>query len=102
MGKLASVDLQEAPADQCSKCGNQAKGMDCCKDEFKFCKVTESHQAAKALQPNFGPTTDMQLPVRILPVSALPAQEMLIVSHPHDPPDIPSAPIFLRNCIFLI
>jgi hypothetical protein len=102
MGKLASVDLQEAPADHCGKCGKPSKGMDCCKDEFKFCKVTESHQAAKALQAGFSPVTDMQLPVRILPVSALPAQETLLLSRPHDPPDIPSAPIFLRNCTFLI
>ena len=102
MGKLASVDLQEGPADHCGKCGKPAKGMDCCKDEFKFCKVTETHQAAKALQPGFGPSTDMQLPVRILPASALPVQEMLNAGRPHDPPDIPSAPIFLRNCTFLV
>lgn len=102
MGKLASVALQEAPADYCGKCSKPVKGMDCCKDEFKFCKVTESHQAAKALQPDFGPATDMQLPVRILPVPALLAAGTLAVSRPHDPPDIPSSPIFLRNCTFLI
>ncbi|MEI3798712.1 MULTISPECIES: HYC_CC_PP family protein [unclassified Chitinophaga] len=102
MGKLASVDLQEAPADHCGKCGKSSKGMDCCKDEFKFCKVTESHQAAKALQAGSNIVTDMQLPVRVLPASALPVQETLLLSRPHDPPDIPSAPIFLRNCTFLI
>ncbi|SEW33433.1 HYC_CC_PP family protein [Chitinophaga arvensicola] len=102
MGKLASVELQEAPADHCAKCGKPVKGMDCCKDEFKFCKVTESHQAAKALQPDFSTTTDMQLPVRILSAPVLPAAETIVSSRPHDPPDIPSAPIFLRNCTFLI
>lgn len=102
MGKLASVELQEAPADHCGKCGKPAKGMDCCKDEFKFCKVTETHQAAKALQQDFSPVTDMRLPVRILPAPALPAAGSMMGSRPHDPPDIPSSPIFLRNCTFLI
>lgn len=102
MGKLASVDLREAPANHCGKCGKPAKGMDCCKDEFKFCKVTETHQAAKALQADLDPVTDMQLPVRILPASVLPVQEMFTAGYPHHPPDIPSAPIFLRNCTFLI
>lgn len=102
MGKLASVELQEASADHCGKCGKSVKGMDCCKDEFKFCKVTETHQAAKALQQDFSPTTDMQLPVRILPATALLTVGTMTGSRPHDPPDIPSSPIFLRNCTFLI
>lgn len=102
MGKLASVELQEAPADHCGKCGKPVKGMDCCKDEFKFCKVSESHQAAKALQQDFSPVTNMQLPVRILSVPALLTAGTIVSSRPHDPPDIPSSPIFLRNCTFLI
>jgi len=76
--------------------------MDCCKDEFKFCKVTESHQAAKALQPDFSMSIDMQLPVRILAVAALPVSKILAGDYHHDPPDLTGTPIFLQNCTFLI
>ncbi|PSL42649.1 hypothetical protein CLV51_11134 [Chitinophaga niastensis] len=102
MGKLASVELQEAPAEKCNKCNKPVKSMGCCKDEFKFCKVTESHQAAQALQQNFTMATDLQLPVKILPVPALSVQKILTGGYTHDPPDITTTPIFLQNCTFLI
>ena len=102
MGKLASVEWQEGPSEMCHKCGKAVKGMDCCKDEFKFCKVTESHQAPQGLQQELPTATDMQLPVRILTVPSLSALEITITGNPHDPPDILSAPLFLKNCTFLI
>lgn len=102
MGKLACIEWQDASADLCQICKKPSKGMDCCKDEFKFCKVTESHQAAKALQQDFSMTTHMQLPVRILTVPALPVSKILAGDYHHDPPDLASTPIFLRNCTFLI
>ena len=102
MGKLASVEWQEGPSDMCHKCGKPVNGMDCCKDEFKFCKVTESHQAPQGLQQELPTATDMQLPVRILTVPSLSALEITITGNPHDPPDILSAPLFLKNCTFLI
>lgn len=102
MGKMASVKLQSADTDKCNKCGKPAKSMDCCKNEFKFCKVTASHQAAKALQKDFTIAVDLQLPVRILPVSALSAQKIRVGGYPHDPPERTATPIFLKNCTFLI
>jgi hypothetical protein len=102
MGKLASIDWKEAPAENCQLCKKPSKGMDCCKDEFKFCKVTESHQAAKALQQDFNMSIVLQLPVKTLAAPALPVANILAGDYHHDPPDLTTTPIFLRNCTFLI
>ncbi|MBC9930465.1 HYC_CC_PP family protein [Chitinophaga qingshengii] len=104
MGKLASVKLQNLPdEDQCKRCGRPVKSMDCCKNEVKFCKVTTSHQAAKALQQSAPVMMDLQLPVKILSTPApLAALQLHQRSYPHDPPDIGTMPVFLRNCVFLI
>lgn len=102
MGKLAGIDWHQAPADKCQQCGKPSKGMDCCKNEFKFCKVTESHQAAKALQQDFSMKIDMQLPVRILSVPALPVSKILTGRDHPDPPNLATTAIFIRNCTFLI
>lgn len=105
MGKLASVKLQNLPdEDQCKRCGRPVKSMDCCKNEVKFCKVTTSHQAAKALQQQDAPVmVDLRLPVKILPTPSLSALQLHQTSYPHDPPDIGAdTPVFLRNCVFLI
>ncbi|MEC5142535.1 hypothetical protein [Chitinophaga sp. 212800010-3] len=103
MGKLAGIEWQETPDGFCQKCKKPAKGMDCCKNEFKFCKVTESHQAAKTLQPNFSLyQADLQLPVRELPTPVIAVTDAPIGGYPHDPPDISDTPIFLKNCTFLI
>ncbi|WP_143305212.1 HYC_CC_PP family protein [Chitinophaga vietnamensis] len=102
MGKLASVELHGTPEDICKRCGKPVKGMDCCKNEFKFCKVTETHQAAKALQQDFSTDIALQLPVKILQAPVLPQPQTLIGGYHHDPPDIPHPPIFLQNCTFLI
>ena len=102
MGKVAGIDLREAPAGKCQLCGKPSKGMDCCKDEFKFCKVTESHQAAKALQQDFSIAMNIQLPVRILTVPALPVAKVLTGRDHPDPPEITDNHLFLQNCTFLI
>ncbi|WP_160711874.1 HYC_CC_PP family protein [Chitinophaga solisilvae] len=102
MGKLASVKLHSAPEDMCGKCGKPVKGKECCKNEIKFCKVTETHQAAKAIQQSFTVVADMQLPVITLSTPALSAQKILVGGYPHDPPEPLNTPIFLRNCTFLI
>ncbi|RBL92335.1 HYC_CC_PP family protein [Chitinophaga flava] len=104
MGKLASVKLQsDSDKDQCKRCGRPVKSMDCCKNEVKFCKVTTSHEAAKALQQDAPVTMDLQLPVRILQAPALSVTDIRLTGYPHDPPG-PNlhTPVFLRNCSFLI
>ncbi|MBC9913963.1 HYC_CC_PP family protein [Chitinophaga varians] len=104
MGKLASVKLQNVPdEDQCKRCGRPVKSMDCCKNEVKFCKVTTSHQAAKALQQDAPVTIDLQLPVKILHTPSLSSLQLPPGGYPHEPPDIgATTPVFLRNCVFLI
>ncbi|RFS24802.1 hypothetical protein DVR12_06300 [Chitinophaga silvatica] len=101
MGKLAAVDLQSKPVDLCNKCKKPAKGMDCCKDEVKFCKLTSSHQAAKVAQQVFSAPIDLQLPVKILPVPSI--QSLVALSDAqHAPPDIGASSLIIRNCTFRI
>ncbi|MBO9730820.1 MAG: hypothetical protein J7623_19425 [Chitinophaga sp.] len=102
MGKLAGIDLQETEAHECRICKMPAKGMDCCKDESKFCKVTESHQAAKALQQNFSLNIALELPVKTLAAPILAESNIPAGNYHHDPPDLHKTPIFIRNCTFLI
>lgn len=102
MGKLASVELQSAPADYCGKCKKPVKNMDCCKDEFKFCKVTESHHGAPAVMQDFTSVADMQLPVRVLPQPVMISLHPVLQAVPHGPPDEQVVPLFLQHCIFLI
>ncbi|NIG53470.1 hypothetical protein [Chitinophaga sp. Cy-1792] len=102
MGKLASVDLQSDVAEICNKCKKPAKNMDCCQDLFKFCKVTESHHAAPAIQQDFSIAAALQLPVKVLPEPAVMAITERQEIRPHGPPDIRKVPIFLQNCTFLI
>lgn len=42
MGKISSVDFFKR-SDKCNKCGMKAS-PDCCKDEFKIVKLTDSHK----------------------------------------------------------
>ncbi|WP_111591917.1 HYC_CC_PP family protein [Chitinophaga dinghuensis] len=102
MGKLAAVELQSAPADFCGKCRKPAKNMDCCKNEFKFCKVSESHHGAPAVQQDFTVAADLRLPVKVLPQPTIISLQKVITAIPHGPPDRPEVPIFLQNCTFLI
>lgn len=103
MGRLASIGLQSVPDNKCNKCGKSGKSGHCCKDEFKYCKVTETHQHAKVLQHTASSAIDLQLPVKtIMAVPGIPAIAILSLYDHHDPPDPGEVPLFLRHCIFLI
>lgn len=102
MGKLASIDMLQTPSDACNKCGKTDKGSDCCKNELKYCKVTEVHQAAKTLHQDAPLAIDLQLLVNILPVPAVSFTPAFAAFDHHAPPDGETIPLFLRNCTFLI
>jgi len=100
MGELASVDLHDTHNDSCPKCGMDVKG-DCCKDEAKFVKLDNSHQAAKAfvdLSATVSPAPAVMQPVWLMPV----AETVILTPRPHGPPNPPSVPLYMSNCIFLI
>jgi hypothetical protein len=102
MGELASVDLHDTHNDSCPKCGMESKG-DCCKDEAKFVKMDNSHQAAKAFVDLTNTIT--LAPVVMHPVWLQPVaqKEVLNPWAPlHGPPITPSIPLYMSHCIFLI
>ncbi len=102
MGELASVDLHDSHDEACGKCGMAVKG-DCCKDEAKFVKLDNTHQAAKAFA---GLTiTAIALPVALQPqwlqcTYAAPVQNTWAPLHA--PPLIPATPLYVHHCIFLV
>lgn len=44
MGKVSSMDLFHNAKDKCSKCGMKNGTNECCKDEFKIVKLSDSHK----------------------------------------------------------
>ncbi|SIO54406.1 HYC_CC_PP family protein [Chitinophaga niabensis] len=100
MGELAAVDLHDTHSDACPKCGMDVKG-DCCKDEAKFVKLDNSHQAAKAFV-ELSATVSL-LPAVMQPIWLAPVAETVILTpRAHGPPITPSTPLYMSNCIFLI
>lgn len=102
MGELASVDLHDTHNDSCPKCGMDVKG-DCCKDEARFVKLDNSHQAAKAFV-DFSNSSTISLAPVVMQLNWLqPVKEVAIPAQPvHGPPITPSIPLYMSNCIFLI
>lgn len=102
MGELASVDLHDTHNKGCSKCGMPVKG-NCCKDEAKFVKLDNSHQAAKAY-------VDFTTSITMAPVVMEPVWLQPLAPTPvlnawaplHGPPLSPAVPLYMSHCIFLI
>ncbi|WP_343701558.1 hypothetical protein [Chitinophaga sp.] len=102
MGELASVDLHNTHNEGCGKCGMPVKG-DCCKDEAKFLKLDNTHQAAKTFAGLT--TTVIALPVSTQPLwlQAVHAAPVLHAWAPlHAPPLITDKPLYLHHCILLV
>lgn len=100
MGELAAIDLHDTHNDGCPKCGMDVKG-DCCKDEAKFVKLDNSHQAAKAfveLSATVSLVPAVMQPIWLAPV----AETVILTPRAHGPPITPSTPLYMSNCIFLI
>lgn len=102
MGELASVDLHDSHKEACGKCGMPVKG-DCCKDEAKFLKLDNTHQAAKVFAGLTNTIT--AVPVAIQPqwLQAVHTTPVLHTWAPlHAPPPVPATPLYLQHCIFLV
>ncbi len=103
MGERAGMDLYGGHSSKgCGKCGMPVKG-DCCKDEAKFVKLENSHQAAQVFAV-FNDTF-ISVPVLLQPLwlQPLAATQVLNVWAPlHAPPLITTAPLYQRYCTFLI
>ncbi|AWO00561.1 hypothetical protein DLD77_02005 [Chitinophaga alhagiae] len=102
MGELAAVDLHDAHNEACGKCGMPVKG-DCCKDEAKFLKLDDTHQAAKVFA---GLTnTIIALPVSTQPLWLQPVHPAPVLhawAPLHAPPLITAQPLYLHHCILLV
>lgn len=102
MGELASVDLHDSHEEGCGKCGMPVKG-DCCKDEAKFLKLDNTHQAAKAFAGFTTSVTALPVPPQPVWLQAEHVTPVLHVWAPlHAPPLIPATPLYVRHCIFLV
>lgn len=102
MGELASVELHDTHEEGCSKCGMPVKG-DCCKDEARFVKMDNTHQAAQAFAGLTAAMTALPLapqPVWLQPVCT--ATVLHVWAPLHAPPLIPATPLYVHHCIFLV
>ncbi len=105
MGKLSGWEVGHEPAKKCGKCGmkKQAKkGNGCCRDEQKFIKQTADHKTAdQAIHTVF--VMAAALPTEIVEYRAI-TFKSAASAHPrsHAPPDDMGAPLYVRNCVFLI
>jgi hypothetical protein len=86
--------------DSCGKCGMKLTG-DCCKDEFKIVKISDSHKLI---------TNDIKIasPVAVIHHSNIIFETGLISSNyrsgynSHSPPDLPKISLNILNCVFRI
>jgi hypothetical protein len=101
MGKLASVKLA-SPSEECGKCGKTTTTDGCCKDKQQFCKVTVSHQGAKAQQTPVVSVLALHLPVAVQTVPAVRSITSFIAYYNHAPPDKAGIPLYKRHRAFLI
>ncbi len=102
MGELASVDLHDRSQEPCPKCGMPLKG-DCCKDEAKFFKMDDSHQAAKAFAGITASWT--AVPVAIQPEWLQPVLNAPVSNRwtpVYAPPPLAAIPLYKQHCIFLV
>ena len=98
MGKLADVSLQSKVSDVCGKCGKS--GKNCCKDEFKYCKVDVKHQTVPAQQTLVPAVKFLHLPVIIVPVPSFNIVSFVTHYNDHAPPD--RSPLYKRYCTYRI
>lgn len=103
MGELSSVNLKSHADDVCSMCSKPGKKKgNCCKDEYRYCKVdVSSHQVAKVQQSDEPSVKVLHLPVIIVPVPALPQIRLTAVNN-HGPPDYGNIPLYIQYCTYLI
>ncbi|MBL0183573.1 MAG: hypothetical protein IPP96_15290 [Chitinophagaceae bacterium] len=99
MGKKAGMEFYGSSSDKCGKCGMTDKETGCCHDEFKFCKISDSHYSA---------SNDIQLtPGDFIIANAysrfqwqVPVGDELASVNDHSPPDHAGPSALLLNCVF--
>jgi hypothetical protein len=106
MGKFVEWSLQHdsKKKDRCSKCGmkNSANKKGCCKDEQKHIQI-EKDQKGNAFQYNFDKRFDNLVSYSIVAdFSPYHISSVLGYITTHAPPFKEKAPVFIRNCVFLI
>ena len=100
MGKISGEDYTYRMDDKCSKCGMKNRNG-CCHTEFKFVKLTDDQQQAKAnIDWNSSAVELIQHTINYL----TPAQgfEINRAFNDHAPPGDPGAPLYLVNSVFRI
>lgn len=99
MGKKAGMEFFGSSTDKCGKCGMTDKESGCCHDEFKFCKINDSHYSASnnilitsgySIIAHDYSRFQWQLPV---------ADELVAVTD-HSPPDHTGPSACVLNCVF--
>ncbi|SFD06117.1 hypothetical protein SAMN05518672_101278 [Chitinophaga sp. CF118] len=95
MGKLAELSFKSPVNDACNKCGKSGK---CCKDEFKYCKVTVQHETSQVQQTIVPAEKYLHLPVIIVPVPSINISTSLITYNDHAPPGDDLLPLYIQYC----
>lgn len=101
MGKMAGWGLDHLKSKTCSKCGME-KNNGCCKDEYKLIKNDTDQKIGESDFRHVQLTT-VTPPDSFIDLSfnnSTSLKERNLFNHP--PPRSSSAPIFIRNCVFLI
>lgn len=101
MGDKAGIDLYGSSSDTCGKCGMSEKGAGCCHDEFKFYKISDSHQTV---------SNDIDLTASSVPViNEFYAYNWQVADNTtatlvnnHSPPDYTKPEVCIMNCVFRI
>lgn len=102
MGKKAGVEFYGNKEDKCGKCGMK-DNKDCCSDEHKFIKLTDSHknvasdQPGKAISVNLVP---LGVPLITTGYAVKPVQESFNGISP--PPRFTGIDACRMNCLFRI
>lgn len=99
--KVSSVKVNGFGAEDSCCCSGAEKTSGCCSNDVKVVKPQESHQ------PVFNYSTENPIHFSSIPLSYLdplptkPVGEDLIQISDSSPP-LPSAPIYIKNCVFRI
>ena len=99
MGDKAGIELYGSASDTCSKCGMTEKDTGCCHDEFKFYKISDSHNTA---------SNDINLTASSFAVVIdyniynwqMPDNTALTAVNNHSPPDYTGPSASIMNCVF--
>lgn len=100
--KVSSVQVNGfGDKDGCC-CIGAEKTAGCCSDEVEMVKLHESHQAAFANYSIENPTQLLSIPLSYIDSSPIVSVSEELVQISDSSPPLPSAPIYIKNCVFRI